>query len=229
LSRIGLLFPVNHAPVEGKKYFEPSLARTASGNFIPARTLMMDNYCLNCHKDAYQGWFHSAHRFSSFNNKPYLFSVRETRQVALKRDGNVKAARWCAGCHDVAPFFSGAFDDPNFDDVNHPTSQRHHLYCLSCHHARQQHERQRGLYHRRANPLSVRLQHQSLAAIRQPAIGESETGVSQKDIPQAVPQGRGILFHLPQGQSSAGAGASWTFFKKSRLEFLLSRSRMPDL
>src|SRR5688572_22537975 len=26
---------------EGKKYFEPSLARTASGNFIPERTLMM--------------------------------------------------------------------------------------------------------------------------------------------------------------------------------------------
>ena len=109
--------------LEGRKYFEPSLARTASGNFIPERTLMMDQYCLNCHADAYNGWFHSAHRFSSFNNQPYLFSVRETRQVALKRDGNVKAARWCAGCHDVVPFFSGAFDDPNFDDVNHPTAQ----------------------------------------------------------------------------------------------------------
>ncbi len=118
--------------VEGKKYFEPSLARTASGNFIPARTLMMDRYCLNCHADAFNGWFHSAHRFSSFNNQPYLFSVRETRQVALKRDGNVKAARWCAGCHDVVPFFSGAFDDPNFDDVNHPTSQAG-ITCTSCH------------------------------------------------------------------------------------------------
>jgi tetratricopeptide (TPR) repeat protein len=118
--------------VEGKKYFEPSLARTASGNFIPARTLMMDDYCLKCHEDAYKGWFHSAHRFSSFNNKPYLFSVRETRQVSLKRDGNVKAARWCAGCHDVVPFFSGAFDDPNFDDVNHPTSQAG-ITCTACH------------------------------------------------------------------------------------------------
>ncbi|HEX5220079.1 MAG TPA: multiheme c-type cytochrome [Verrucomicrobiae bacterium] len=117
---------------EGKKYFEPSLARTASGNFIPAKTLMMDDYCLNCHQDAYNGWFHSAHRFSSFNNKPYLFSVRETRQVALQRDGDVKAARWCAGCHDVVPFFSGAFDDPNFDDVNHPTSQAG-ITCTACH------------------------------------------------------------------------------------------------
>ena len=120
------------ASVEGRKYFEPSLARTATGNFIPARTMMMDSYCLNCHADAYQGWFHSAHHFSSFNNKPYLFSVRETRAVSLKRDGDVKAARWCAGCHDVVPFFSGAFDDPKFDDVNHPTSQAG-ITCTACH------------------------------------------------------------------------------------------------
>lgn len=118
--------------VEGKKYFEPSLARTASGNFIPARTLMMDDYCLKCHGDAYKGWFHSAHHFSSFNNPPYLFSIKETREVALKRDGNVKASRWCAGCHDVVPFFSGAFDDPNFDLQNHPTSQAG-ITCTSCH------------------------------------------------------------------------------------------------
>jgi tetratricopeptide (TPR) repeat protein len=117
---------------DGEKYFEPSLARTATGNFIPARTLMMDDYCLKCHEDAYKGWFHSAHHFSSFNNKPYLFSVKETRKVALERDGNVKASRWCAGCHDVVPFFSGAFDDPNFDVEKHPTSQAG-ITCTTCH------------------------------------------------------------------------------------------------
>ena len=119
-------------PKEGTKYFEPSRARTATGNFIPARTMMMDDYCKKCHEDAFNGWFHSAHHFGSFNNDPYLFSVRETRKVALERDGNVKAARWCAGCHDVVPFFSGAFDDPNFDDVNHPTSQAG-ITCTACH------------------------------------------------------------------------------------------------
>lgn len=119
-------------PKEGEKYFHPSLAKTASGNFIPAKTMMMDRYCMECHQDNFQGWFHSAHHFSSFNNQPYLFSVRETRQVALKRDGNVRAARWCAGCHDVVPFFSGAFDDPNFDDVNHPTAQAG-ITCTACH------------------------------------------------------------------------------------------------
>ena len=118
--------------VEGTNYFMPSFARTASGKFIPARTLMMDDYCLKCHEDAYKGWFHSAHHFSSFNNEAYLFSVNETRQVALKRDGNVKASRWCAGCHDVVPFFSGAFDDPNFDIRNHPTAKAG-ITCTSCH------------------------------------------------------------------------------------------------
>lgn len=118
--------------VEGRKYFEPSLAQTANGKFIPARTLMNSYYCLNCHKDTYNDWFHSAHHFSSFNNPLYLFSVRETRQVALKRDGNVKAARWCAGCHDVVPFFSGAFDNPHYDDVHDPTSQAG-ITCTSCH------------------------------------------------------------------------------------------------
>ena len=119
-------------PTEGEKYFRPSLAKTATGNFIPAKTMMMDQYCLSCHKDAYNGWFHSSHHFSSFNNKPYLFSVRETRKVALERDGDVRAARWCAGCHDVVPFFSGAFDDPKFDDVNHPTAQAG-ITCTACH------------------------------------------------------------------------------------------------
>ncbi len=117
---------------EGARYFQPSLARTASGNFIPAKTLMMDNYCLKCHADAYQGWFHSAHHFGSFNNQPYLFSIKETRRVSLERDGNVKASRWCAGCHDVVPFFSGAFDDPGFDLEKDPTAQAG-ITCTACH------------------------------------------------------------------------------------------------
>ncbi|MEY2407383.1 MAG: hypothetical protein QOF48_53 [Verrucomicrobiota bacterium] len=118
--------------VEGTKYFEPSLARTASGKFIPARVMMMDDYCLKCHRDAYQGWFHSAHHFSSFNNQPYLFSVKETRRVALERDGNVKASRWCAGCHDVVPFLSGAFDNPAFD-IEHDPTARAGITCTACH------------------------------------------------------------------------------------------------
>ncbi len=119
-------------PKEGAQYFRPSLARTSSGNFIPAKALMNNEYCLQCHADNYKNWFHSAHHFSSFNNKAYLFSVRETREVSLKRDRNVKASRWCAGCHDVVPFFSGAFDDPHYDLDKDPTGQAG-ITCTACH------------------------------------------------------------------------------------------------
>ena len=119
-------------PKEGVQYFHPSEARTATGNFIPAETLMMDEYCMKCHADVYKDHLHSAHRFSSFNNPPYLFSVRQTREVGKERDGHVKASRWCAGCHDPVPFFSGAFDDPKFDDEKHPTAHAG-ITCTACH------------------------------------------------------------------------------------------------
>ncbi|QDV27684.1 multiheme c-type cytochrome [Aureliella helgolandensis] len=119
-------------PKEGDKYFEPSLARTATGNFIPAHAMQNDEYCMKCHQDIYNNWFHSAHHFSSFNNPAYLASVRETRKKMLERDDDVKGSRWCAGCHDPVPFFSGAFDKVDYDDVNDPTSQAG-ITCTVCH------------------------------------------------------------------------------------------------
>lgn len=119
-------------PREGAQYFFPSEVKTADGNLIPAKALMMDQYCMDCHKDSYDGWFHSSHHFSSFNNPMYLASVRETREVSIERDGTTKAARWCAGCHDPVPFFSGKFDDPKYDDVNDPTAHAG-ITCTSCH------------------------------------------------------------------------------------------------
>lgn len=119
-------------PREGDKYFQPSLARTSTGKFIPAKALQNDEYCVKCHQDIYKSWFHSAHHFSSFNNPAYLYAIRETRKVVQERDGSVQASRWCAGCHDPVPFFSGAFDQANYDDVNDPTSQAG-ITCTACH------------------------------------------------------------------------------------------------
>ena len=119
-------------PDSGAQYFEPSLARTASGNFIPAESMMNDEYCKKCHADVHAGWERSVHHFSSFNNPPYLASVSETRKVSFERDGSVQASRWCAGCHDPVPFFSGAFDDPEFDMVDHPTAHAG-ITCTVCH------------------------------------------------------------------------------------------------
>ena len=119
-------------PQEGEQYFMPSLARTTTGKYIPAETMMMNDYCQRCHADAHAAWSDSVHRFSSFNNPAYLASVRETRDVSLKRDGSVKASRWCAGCHDPVPFFSGAFDDPDYDLLHHPTAHAG-ITCTVCH------------------------------------------------------------------------------------------------
>ncbi len=124
-------------PASGEQYFFPSLSRTSDGNFIPARALMNDQYCEKCHADVHESWSNSVHRFSSFNNPPYLFSVRETRAALFARDGNTRASRFCAGCHDPVPFFSGAFDDKKFDDPNYdlvsdPTAQAG-ITCTVCH------------------------------------------------------------------------------------------------
>lgn len=119
-------------PASGERYFQPSLARTASGGFIPERVLDNDAYCAECHQDSHASWSVSAHRFSSFNNPAYLFSVRETRQVAFERDGDLQASRFCAGCHDPVVFFSGKFDDPDFDDQGDPAGQAG-ITCTSCH------------------------------------------------------------------------------------------------
>jgi len=119
-------------PDSGEQYFFPSLARTATGDFIPPRVLMNEQYCKECHEDSFKTWEVSMHRFSSFNNPVYLASVRDTRQVAFERDGDVQAARFCAGCHDPVVFFGGKFDDPDFDDVNDPTASAG-ITCTSCH------------------------------------------------------------------------------------------------
>jgi len=116
----------------GDAYFFPSLARTVSGDFIPSHVLDNDEYCLSCHADIHDTWMHSVHRFSSFNNPVYLASVTETRQVAMERDGDVAASRFCAGCHDPVPFFSGAFNDPDYDMLNDPTASAG-VTCTVCH------------------------------------------------------------------------------------------------
>jgi hypothetical protein len=124
-------------PESGLRYFYPSLARTANGQFIPERILNNDMYCKDCHSEIHERWSNSAHRFSSFNNPVYEFSVRATRKKMMARDGNVKGSRFCAGCHDPVPFFSGAFDEPRFDDPEYELSTdsmaQAGITCTVCH------------------------------------------------------------------------------------------------
>lgn len=129
--------PEVRAPRDGDRYFEPSLARTATGGFIPAKSMMSNEYCLECHADIVHSWTHSVHATSSFNNPLYAASVRETRQRAFEREGNVRDANFCAGCHDPVPFFSGAFEDKRWDDPGYDAASdplgRASITCTVCH------------------------------------------------------------------------------------------------
>ncbi len=112
--------------------FATTLIRTPGGEPLVAETLMTDDFCAECHPDVAAGWRMSSHRLSSFNNPFYRFSAEETRKVSMDSTGTVAKAQFCAGCHDVVPLLSGAFDDPAFDIDGDPSAHAG-LTCTSCH------------------------------------------------------------------------------------------------
>lgn len=112
--------------------FPPSLAIIEGSDSIPAEHLMTDAACAQCHEDIAKTHEQSMHRFSSFNNPAYKFSVEEAREVLLQRDGTLQASRFCAACHDQVPLFSGQFDDPDYDTEHNPTAQAG-ITCMVCH------------------------------------------------------------------------------------------------
>jgi tetratricopeptide (TPR) repeat protein len=112
--------------------FLPALTRLPAGMRIPAEHLMGDAGCAECHADIAARHAGSMHRFSSFNNPAYRFSIEDTRKVLQARDGDARAARLCAACHDLVPLFSGRFDNPDYDPDADPGSQAG-ITCLGCH------------------------------------------------------------------------------------------------
>jgi tetratricopeptide (TPR) repeat protein len=112
--------------------FPPSMAILQGSDPIPPEHLMTDATCAKCHPDIARTHEQSMHRFSSFNNPAYRFSVEEARDVLLQRDGTLQASRFCAACHDQVPLFSGQFDDPDYDSEQNPTAQAG-ITCMTCH------------------------------------------------------------------------------------------------
>ncbi len=112
--------------------FTPALAQLEGDRPLPARRLMMDDYCAQCHADIARQTRGGMHKLSSFNNPAYRASIDDTRKLLLKRDGNTDQARLCAACHDQAPLFSGEFDQPGFDPDANPSGSAG-ITCLGCH------------------------------------------------------------------------------------------------
>ena len=107
--------------------FFPSSAETNVGGIIPANFFMTSADCGRCHRDIYEQWRSSMHRFSSFNNQWYRKSIEYMQDVV-----GTGPSKWCAGCHDHAVFFNGRFDRPIREQIDTPEAQAG-LGCTSCH------------------------------------------------------------------------------------------------
>jgi len=107
--------------------FFPSSAETNVGRTVPANFFLTSQECGRCHKDIYEQWSSSAHRFSSFNNQWYRKSIEYMQDVV-----GTRPSKWCAGCHDHALLFDGNFDEPIRGRTDTPAAQAG-LGCASCH------------------------------------------------------------------------------------------------
>ncbi|HET7747328.1 MAG TPA: tetratricopeptide repeat protein [Vicinamibacteria bacterium] len=107
--------------------FFPSSSRTAAGRLIDSSFFLGSEACARCHPDVFEQWNESAHHFSSFNNQWYRKSIEYMQEVA-----GTKPARWCAGCHDPAPLFSGMMEKPVREILHEPEAQAG-LGCTACH------------------------------------------------------------------------------------------------
>ena len=116
-----------------KTLYPPSLMKVNSTEqqTVQADDFLDNDYCLSCHQDIHESWSLSAHRFSSFNNPFYQSSILKLQEKLLLRDGNTRAARFCAGCHDPLILMENGFDE-TIEDHNHKHANAG-LTCTFCH------------------------------------------------------------------------------------------------
>jgi len=118
--------PPSYSLTKEDNPFHPSEAATESGKLVDARLIGNSVSCASggCHKDIYDQWNSSAHRYSSTD----VF-YRKAEQYMIETAGK-EASRYCAGCHDPVALLSGGinpgagFDTPHSDEGSS---------CILCH------------------------------------------------------------------------------------------------
>lgn len=108
--------------------FAPSLARTVTGGAVDPRMLGNSQSCgsAGCHKDIYDEWAPSAHRYSAMD--PLFRSIQ-------RRMGEQKgpvATRYCGGCHDPISLFSGS-KNLFKKELTNPIGYDEGVSCVTCH------------------------------------------------------------------------------------------------
>ena len=157
-------------PASGERYFYPSLARTASGGFIPAKTLMMDDYCRECHQDIHDQWSHSVHRLSLVQQSGLSLLGAQDPQGRPGARRQRAGGALVRGLPRPGPLLQRGLRRPAFDDVNHPTAQAG-ITCtgLPRHHPRQQPRGQRATTRSRSRSTTP-----SPSATAPPSSGSTE-------------------------------------------------------
>lgn len=108
--------------------FAPSLARTSSGGAYDARSLSGSASCgtSNCHKQIYDEWAVSAHRYSAMD--PAFQKV----QSVMGEQNGPESTRYCGGCHDPISLFSGA-KNIFAKDLTNLAGYKEGVSCVACH------------------------------------------------------------------------------------------------
>jgi hypothetical protein len=122
-------FPKDYSYVFGpKRPFAPSLAHTASGGAYDPRSLSGSESCgaSGCHKQIYDEWAVSAHRYSAMD--PAFQKV----QTVMGEQNGPESTRYCGGCHDPISLFSGT-KNIGTKDLTSLAGYKEGVSCVSCH------------------------------------------------------------------------------------------------
>ena len=119
--------PHDYSYVYGpKRPFAPSLATTASGGAYDARSLGGSEACGRCHKQIYEEWQVSAHRYAAMDP-----AFQKVQNVMADQNGS-ESTRYCGGCHDPVSLFSGT-KNIFVKDLTGQVGYREGVSCVSCH------------------------------------------------------------------------------------------------
>lgn len=127
--RLNDQFPRDYSYVFGpERPFAPSLARTASGGAYDARALGGSESCgsSGCHKQIFDEWAVSAHRYSAMD--PAFQKV----QSVMGEQNGPESTRYCGGCHDPISLFSGT-KNIFVKDLTGSAGYKEGVSCVACH------------------------------------------------------------------------------------------------
>jgi hypothetical protein len=119
--------PEHYSYEQGDSPFSPSLAMTSSGGAYDPVSMAESKSCgtEGCHKQIYEEWLPSAHRYSSMD------LAFQAIQKAMAQNNGPASTRYCAGCHDPIALFSGSKNMYDEDLSSYGADEG--VSCVVCH------------------------------------------------------------------------------------------------